>query len=1217
MAAENHEAAALEETGPVPGFRSGILSLLQTRQKPPKSPQATDVQLMTPKTLFSADSPVVMRQPKTDRLILGRFLKDAAGDMRLDEGTMKAAHAVLIKWADLETSGRLGKLNESQMQGDFLAQVFGDALGYAGPLDGKEVWHREQHHPINGETPDAILGFFRQGQEYQPLAVVELKGPRVHLDRDRSNGRTAVAQCWDYLVNTPPECRWGIISNIVSFRLYERASTKRAYEHFALQSLRDFELFKQFYVLFHRQGLIDESLLGPPRAVALLKKSAERQRTVSDQLYEDYSRNRTDLVAELHIKQKRPLDEAIDMAQRLFDRIIFIAFCEDRQLLPEKTIGKAYTVAGFHAVTNPRWQNFKNLFRFIDTGNATHAIPKYNGGLFAPHAVDHLELPDEPWTNFFRSVGNYDFADEVNLDVLGHLFERSITELEKLKESGLFGDAEKAEQYAKMPQSAKRKQLGVYYTPPELTSRIVQFTVEELIVERFAAAAEPFGISEKDARRGIMPDDADYWRRCLAILRDLKIVDPACGSGAFLFQAYDVLESRYHEVLGHLEQLGEPDARRLAAQVPTFILRENLYGVDLSPEAVEITQLALWIRSASPGQLLERLSENIVHGNSLVHDPAVHPAGFDWRQRFPAVFSPLPSDGRGAGGEGGQHRHGLREPGFDCVIGNPPWERMKLQEREFFSLPAPEIATATNAAKRRQLVAKLQSDDPALHQRYQEALAAADSLLTYCRASGQYPLTGKGDINTYAVFAELASQLVAANGRVGLLVPSGIASDMTTKDFFASIAESKRLVRLYDFENKKNFFPEVHASFKFCIFNFGGEQAFTPHADFVFFAHRVEELEDRKRHVPLSGADIRLLNPNTRTCPIFRTRRDAEITKAIYRRVPVLIDAGRKGPTGNPWGIQFKRMFDQTNDAELFRDAEALKADGFKLKGNRWIKGKSVFVPLYEAKMFRPYDHRFGDVFEDASNWINQGQTREATVVQHQNPEYVVQPRWWIDENSVRDVFPESLPPAFLAFRDITRATDTRTFLAAMIPSFGAINTAPLIHSVTMSPRAMCCLLGCLNSLPLDFVAKQKAGHIHMNFFIVEQLPIPSPDAYEKRCPWDRRATLERWISQRVLKLTCTAEDMLPLAEACGFTEGSFQAEYGGRLNKWDEAQRAELMAELDAAFFHLYGIARDDAEYILSTFKGIHDEQSLFGGARSIAQTILRKYDEMASPDQ
>ncbi len=696
------------------------------------------------------------------------------------------------------------------------------------------------------------------------------------------------------------------------------------------------------------------------------------------------------------------------MAQHLLDRIVFIAFCEDRHLLPERIIAEAYNVAGFDPAENPRWRSFKALFRFIDTGRLDRNIPRFNGGLFAPNAVDELELPDIPWTTFFTTISGYDFADEVNLDVLGHLFERSITELEKLKGVGLFGDAEKAERYAAMPQSAKRKQLGVYYTPPELTSRIVQYTVEELIAERFAAAAVQFGVAEEEARRGIAPDDAEYWRGCLAILRDLKIVDPACGSGAFLFQAYDALEARYHEVIGHLQQSGAADAEKLAAAVPSFILQENLYGVDLFEGAVEITRLALWIRAANREQPLPVLSENIVHGNSLVHDKAVDGAGFDWRERFPTVFLPSPS-GRGAGGEGpsgsiqarsaseqdiqargasertsksphpgplpeGEGEQRPRESGFDCVIGNPPWERMKLQEREFFSLPAPEIATAENAAKRRRLVEKLEAADPALHERYRQAQAAADSVLTYCRTSGHYPLTGKGDINTYAVFAELAYQLVAPHGRVGMLVPSGIASDLTTKDFFATIAHSKRLIRLYDFENRLlHFFPDVDNRFKFCILNYGGAEAAAANADFFFFAHQVEDLEDSKRHISLANGDIRLFNPNTHTCPIFRTPRDAEITKAVYRRVTVLIDRNREGPTGNPWGVQFKRMFDQTNDAELFREADALKAEGFKSKGNRWIKGKRTFLPLYEAKMLQDYDHRAADVVTDRATGSAKG----------------------------------------------------------------------------------------------------------------------------------------------------------------------------------------------------------------------------------------------------
>jgi hypothetical protein len=775
--------------------------------------------------LSLGDSAVAMRQPKTDRLVLARYLEEAAKDQRLDNDAIDAAHQILSRWANLERSGRLAAMNETQLRGDFLAQIFGQALGYAGAADDTPIWNLDQHLPIEGEFPDAVLGTFRQDEPKNPLAVIELKGPAVHPDRDRSNGRTAVDQCWDYLVNLPRTCRWGIVSNIVSFRLYERDSTKRRYEHFSLQSLLDIKIFREFYVLFHRKGLIDRTAV--QRADVLLERSRNRQSEVGEELYDNYSRCRTDLIAYLHFELHHPVDAAIEMAQRLFDRIMFIAFCEDRDLLPQDSIPKAMKVAGFHDVTNPRWQNFKNLFRFIDGGYPPHGIAKYNGGLFQEHAVDRLNLPDEPWTNFFSTVSGYSFADEVNLDVLGHLFERSITELERAKTYGIFGDAEKTDRFARMPQSAKRKQLGIYYTPPELTSRIVQYTVDELIAERFENLAVESGVSRQDAVRGVVPDDLDYWRGCLGILQSLKIVDPACGSGAFLFQAYNGLEHRYLEVIGHLDKLAAADAAELEAEVPHFILQQNLYGVDLSPEAVEITQLALWIRSATEGQTLATLSQNIAHGNSLVHDPAVHPAGFDWRQKFPEVFeragaSPPPAHRSGAedGPARATSKPPLREPGFDCVIGNPPWERIKLQEREFFSLPAPEIATATNAAKRRKLVAKLESDDPALFERYQEALASAESLLTYCRKSDQYPLTGRGDINLYAVFAELASQLVAPHGRVGLLTPSGIASDKTTKDFFASIAETNRLIRLFDFENRtKTSFPDVDGRFTCCTIN--------------------------------------------------------------------------------------------------------------------------------------------------------------------------------------------------------------------------------------------------------------------------------------------------------------------------------------------------------------------------------------------------------------
>ena len=727
-----------------------------------------------------------------------------------------------------------------------------------------------------------------------------------------------------------------------------------------------------------------------------------------------------------------------------------------------------------------------------------------------------------------------------------------------------------------------------------------------------------------------------------------------------------------------LTALGLPGAG-VERDIPRFILNDNLYGVDLSPEAVEITQLALWIQSADPSQTLATLSHNIIQGNSLVSDPAVHPHAVNWHDRFPEVFNPsgtIPDSGAGFQPAIGpkdrndnQQAHTPLKPpapssggggGFDVIIGNPPWERIKLQEREFFSIPAPEIATASNAAKRRKLVAKLESDDPALYERYEEAKAAAQSLLDFCRKGkhdGQkvYPLTGRGDINTYAVFAELASRLVAPDGRVGLLVPSGIASDKTTKDFFASLAEHDRLIRLYDFENKKVFFPEVHASFKFCFLNFrgagsGGGAGFQPAigpkdqnkhpsdsaggpadgrqdarptheiephppADFVFFAHAIEDLEDPKRHIKLTGDDIKLLNPNTRTCPIFRTRRDAEITKAIYRRVPILIDHRRK-KTGNPWGAKFGILFHQSKDAHYFRTAEELHGEGFKLDGNIWRRDNTTMLPCYEAKMSQPYDHRAANVrFED--NWARQGQPTATSLVDHQNPEFLALPRWWASEDSIDSSINDREDIALFSFRKVTSPTNSRTLLANFMPLYGAIDSLQFIFFRDQSVKKRTCLMANANSFVLDYCLRQKIGNVNVNYFLVEQLPFFTPDRYDEPCPWStsggrKSETLEDWISERVLKLTCTAEDMLPLAEACNFTSGSFK-EYDGKLHKWNERERAEMMAELDAAYFHLYGLDRGDAAYILSTFKGIHAPTPLLAG-RTVADHILDTYDHLAA---
>lgn len=1123
---------------------------------------------------------------RRQRLILPRQLEARRAIPETDLPPFYEAHAIVTRWADLETSGRLQAMREQNLKPSLLAEFFGQALRYAPFSDGAAEWNLQPEAPVNGGTADALLGVFTGTGERSPRVVVEIKGPDAPLDRPAGGGRTPVQQLWDYL-NALPECPWGILTNCVSFRLYHRSRPTRAYEHFTLQALRDLNRFREFYVLFERDGLLPSRGRPEPRADALLRATAERQREVGDELYQKYSDERLELIRHLSTARGRSLDDAIRIAQRIIDRIVFIAFCEDRDLITARTLARAYDdLPRFVKKTNPRWENFVNLFHAIDAGHVDLGIDRgYNGNLFKPDPdIDGLDL-DDHWTAFFKHIGEYDFRDEVNVDVLGHLFEQSITELERIRIGGLPAREEPTGGApGTMRKSAQRKRSGVFYTPPEFTAWLVRATVGELLDQRFA---------DLRARRGLgdgPPMDADasraHLRDCLAALREFKVVDPACGSGAFLIAAYDYLEERYHRLIADLDALKDADARALRDQVPDLILCGNLFGVDLSPEAVEITQLALWIRSARKGRTLADLSGNIVCGNSLVDDPAIDPAAFDWRQRFAGIFE------RDAAG-------------FDAVIGNPPWERLKLQEREFFSLSSPHIAAAVSAADRRKQIERLKSADPELHERYLAASARADAVLGYARSSGRYPLTGKGDINTYMLFAELARSIVSPRGRAGLLVPSGIATDATTREFFQSLMSSKALVSLHDYENRKLHFPDVDSRFKFCTLVFNGTALKTESADFVFFLRDVKQLEERKRHIPLTEADLALFNPNTRTCPIFRSRKDAELTRRVYRNVPILIDRNRKRG-GNPWQIRFLRMLDQTNDAELFKTAEELRALGLKLDGNRWKKGKQVYLPLYEAKMVQAYDHRAASVVIERGNWMRQGQTVETSLVQHQNPEYVVQPRWWVDRAAVVERLGETRAPAHLAYKDITSPTNQRTMIAAFLPECAVVNTAPLVLLTDgLSIRKQCCLLANLNALALDFVARQKVGGLHLNFFIVEQLPVLPPGAYDAKCPWHSRQRLESWISERVLKLTCTAEDMIPLAEAAGFEE---------KVHPWRAEERAQLMAELDAAFLHLYRLERGDVEHLLSTFQGFQDEAGPVLPGFPSAELILEQFDRLAT---
>jgi len=565
---------------------------------------------------------------------------------------------------------------------------------------------------------------------------------------------------------------------------------------------------------------------------------------------------------------------------------------------------------------------------------------------------------------------------------------------------------------------------------------------------------------------------------------------------------------------------------------------------------------------------------------------------FHWQLEFPDVF--IASDGSGF----------APDAGFDCVIGNPPWERMKLQETEFFAARAPDIAAATTAARRRQLIAQLSATNPVLAAEYQDALERVKRTMAYIRKSKLFPLLGRGDLNLYAVMLERAVTLTKPSGRTGFLTPSGIATDNTTRKFFQTIVQQQRLHQFLDCENKKIFFPDVHSSFKFAISIIGGRANTTETAQCAFFLHSFDELNDPDRRFKLAADDFALLNPNTKTCPVFRTHRDAELVKKIYRTVPVLINDAQ-GDDGNPWHLRFMTMFHMTNDSQLFRTAVELEEDGFWRAGpHLYRKAEQEYVALYEAKMCWHFDHRFANCYQGAERVQNKQASERVTLTQKKDSRFSVTARFWVPANEATRRLSEFADRKWLfGFRDITNATNERSCVPVVIPAAGVGNKLPLILSArdVFDQMALCANL---SAFCLDFVARTKIIGTNINYFIMRQFPVLPPAAYAQ--PF-HGVDLRAWIGERVLKLVYTAEDMKGFAEELGCDAPPFV---------WDDEERLHLRCQLDALFFHLYGLARDDAGYILDAFPIVQKQDMQCYGSYRTKDLILQYYNAYAAGD-
>ena len=840
---------------------------------------------------------------------------------------------------------------------------------------------------------------------------------------------------------------------------------------------------------------------------------------------------------------------------------------------------------------------------------------------------------------------------------------------------------------------------------------------------------EKFG--KKDASEWLMAS-SEWEKTPLAIrysllaersLLNLKVCDPACGSGHFLVAA----AHRLARVLAQL-QTGEgepaPEAMRSALRA---VISNCIYGVDINPMSVELCKVSLWMDALEPGKPLSFLDAHIQCGDSLVGvapgvdiseipDEAFNPAFGDdkatasalkkrnkrerggghadkagqlgfrfdvtvlssmddlarWLADRAAQVDAMPEDDSTqvqAKAKAFDDYHNAREylkerleldlwtasffwsipksdgesmlaptqqeliqlrnggeldarlvekvrelaerlsffhwelafpnvfsgenSGFDCVLGNPPWERIKLQEEEFFASRDPEIATAPNKAARQKLINALEQNNPTLALTFQSAKHIDDSTSKFVRFSERFTLTAIGDVNTYALFAENFRSILSKNGRCGIIVPTGIATDDTTKLFFGDLVLKSAIISLLDFENREAIFPGVHRSYKFSLFTYQIQPV--QKSEFVFYALRAEHVKDPQRRFMLSPKEIELLNPNTRTMSIFRTSKDAELTRKIYLNAGgVLIN---ENLSLNPWGVYYMRLVHLSDHSEYLRFP-------WEDKGDAWN------APLYEAKLFNSYDHRFATFDGCEKKSLISGLPRELELSEKSNPNVAVLPRYFVPKSLEDELFakyPSYKENWLLVWRDVARATDDRTCISTIIPRTPASVKCPALgFTAVISPSV---LLGNLNSIVFDYVVRQKVGGISMSFYVFKQLPVLPPSAYTS-------ADID-FIAPRVLELVYTANDLRPFAEDMG---------YHGEPFRWDEVRRAQLRAELDAYYARLYGLTRDELRYILDpkevhgedfpgeTFRVLKDKEVKQFGEYRTRRLVLDAWDKLES---
>ncbi len=1165
---------------------------------------------------------------------------------------------------------------------------------------------------------------------WENRVAIHCMGYRITLDQ-RTKSVPGAAKASPHglvqeFLNRSDDHLWGVVTNGRQLRILRdhHSLTRQAYVEFDLETMFEGELAAEFFLLW--RVLQASRSTGEKPSDAWLEKWFQQARDEGVRALDKLRDGVKGAIAALGSgflkrRENELLHQQLESGEldkqdyyrqllRLVYRLIFLFVAEDRDLLldPEAEDDAKELYRRFYSTSRLRklaerrrsspytdlWHALRLVMTKLDEGCPELALPALDSFLWRDDAVADL---------IHAELGNEDLLDAV--DAMSHIVEKGVRlpvswqslgaeELGSVYESLLEQHPEIHRDTATFELATaaghERKTTGSYYTPSSLVDCLLDSALDPVVDE------------------AALKDDPE-----LAIL-DLKVCDPACGSGHFLVAAARRIAKRLANVRSGDE---EPSPEEMQHALRDVVGR-CIYGVDINSMAVELCKVSLWMEALEPGKPLSFLDHHIQWGNSLlgatpallrkgIPDEAFTPiegddkafcrelkkrnkaeretrqrslfaegydpmrrfgdlrtvigqidaiddstlAGvrdkerrwyqvrdsrdylygrmwtdawcaafvwekvddpskpfpiteelfrvmeenpnhvtqdvraeirrlakeyqfFHWHLAFPDVFV-LPKDREKAESE----KSGW-DGGFAVVLGNPPWEKLQSEELIFFAQHAPSMVMLKSMA-RKEAIRELETRDPSLHLAWLKQRRRDLARVEFIRSSSLFPKTGVGKFNSFAIFAEEMSGVVKSKGRVGCIVPSSIVTDSSTSLFFQYLTDNDLLISVFDFENRLAIFPAVHRSYKFCLLTFAGS-SISPRrdAEFSFFLLKAEELAVPQRRFTLSAADILTLNPSTRTCPIFRSLRDANICKGIFRRLPILASATHHLlAIDEVWQLRLHRMFNMSDDSESFIDIGELSS------------GQGVdasMLPLYEAKMIHQYDYLWGqekgsgesEGWRESARFAISGQ-----LVQDRLQKKNWKRRW------------------LLGWRDIARSTDERTVIATLIPLSGVGNTIFLIYPDREEVQCAVCLVANLSSFVLDYSARQKIAGAHMNQGYLSQLPVVSPRIFWQKCPWLGCSTVD-WIRLRVLELLFITYDLYDFALDAG---------YDGPPFKWDEDRRRMLRAELDAAFFHLYGIERDDVDYIMETFPIVkRKDVKQFGDFRTKLM-ILHVYDAIA----